>query len=86
MIQQLKKYVAGKLPQIAKWAGVTLLPKPNEGILLEAKRLCNVAEAIHTDQSGEYKRHQVFSRLIKAFPAAKKRELGLAIEVAVGNQ
>lgn len=32
-------------------------------------------------ESGEYKRHQVYAKLIKEFPDVKKSELGLAIEV-----
>ncbi len=33
--------------------------------------------------SGEAKRHQVYARLMKEFPDASKRDLGLAIEVAL---
>ena len=33
--------------------------------------------------SGEYKRRQVYSRLLKEFPAAIKRDVSIAIELAV---
>lgn len=33
--------------------------------------------------SGEYKRHQIYSKLIKQFPDTPKYLLGLAIEVCV---
>jgi hypothetical protein len=33
--------------------------------------------------SGEYKRHQVYARLLKTHPETPKRDLALAIELAV---
>ncbi len=35
------------------------------------------------DMSGEAKRHQVYSRLIKNFPDASRQDIALAIEIAV---
>ena len=35
------------------------------------------------DASGEAKRHQVYSRMIKQFPEARKKDLSLAIELAL---
>ena len=35
------------------------------------------------EQSGEWKRHQVYARLIKEFPQISRKDLGLAIEIAV---
>ena len=35
------------------------------------------------DASGEAKRHEVYARLMKAFPEAKKKDLAMAIEWAV---
>jgi hypothetical protein len=42
-----------------------------------------IGEADTTLSGGEAKRHQVYARLIKDFPATPKRELGLAIELAL---
>lgn len=35
------------------------------------------------DVSGEYRRHQVYARMIDAFPEADRDDLGFAIELAV---
>lgn len=40
-------------------------------------------DADTTLSGGEAKRHQVYARLIKDFPAVDKRELALAIELAL---
>lgn len=42
-----------------------------------------VKEINHIPQSGEFKRHQVYARLIKEFPEIPKKDLGLAIEIGV---
>ena len=41
------------------------------------------ADADTTLSGGEAKRHAVYARLIKDFPMSTKRELGLAIELAL---
>lgn len=38
------------------------------------------------DVSGEYKRHQVYSRLIKNYSFMPKHEIALAIEIAITNR
>ncbi len=43
-------------------------------------QLIRDAEAV-ADTSGEYKRHCVYSRLIKEFPTFTRAQLALAIEV-----
>ncbi len=50
-------------------------------VLLKAKEL--VAGAFPTGMGGEAKRHATYANLIKAFPEANKRDLGLAIEMAL---
>lgn len=40
-------------------------------------------EELKKDMSGEYKRHQVYAKLIKRFPDEPRRDIGLAIELAV---
>lgn len=44
---------------------------------LAVKALANV------NQSGEWKRHQVYAELIKRFKAVPRRDIALAIELAV---
>lgn len=82
-MKAMKKYIASKLPAIAKWCGVALFPQPSGEVYTEAMRLALVAQETYTAASGEYKRHQVFAKLIKTFPEASKRDLGMAIEMAV---
>ena len=42
-----------------------------------------VAAIDRVEQGGEWKRHQVYARLIKEFPQISRKDLGLAIEIAV---
>jgi hypothetical protein len=42
-----------------------------------------LVENTKVDQSGEYRRHQVYAQMVKKFPWASKRDLALAIELAV---
>lgn len=51
---------------------------------LDIRAAALVAEAELLKASGEYRRHQVYARLLKEFPE-QKRELGIAIERAVLN-
>jgi hypothetical protein len=50
-------------------------------LLARAEVLCFEQEATSSPgTSGEYKRHNVYARLIKEFPAISKREISKAIE------
>jgi len=54
---------------------------PSPALVERARVLCREQE--QPGVSGEYKRHQVYARLIKEYPAAAKRTLGLAIELSL---
>ena len=57
-----------------------------EDLPIYAKRAEALVRGIdRLEMSGEYKRHQVYAKLIKEFPGVPKRTLGLAIEVAVAK-
>ena len=59
-------------------------PKEENPLPEYANRAFDLVKKYDTvKESGEYKRHQVFSRLIKELPQAEKKNLGLAIELAV---
>lgn len=60
-----------------------LLQPRNGSVELRRRTIELVKAQDHPTASGEYKRHQVFARLIKEFPAAKHRDLGLEIELAI---
>ena len=53
-------------------------------VFARATELTQAADT--TLQGGEAKRHAVYARLIKDFPMTPKRELGLAIELALAPQ
>lgn len=46
-----------------------------------AVKLCDKIDI--QDQSGEWKRHQVYAKLIKMYPRASRRDIALAIELAL---
>ena len=56
---------------------------PPEELICRARTLC--VEWQRPDLSGEFKRHQVFARLIKEFPQVEHRKLALAIELALNT-
>jgi len=65
------------LPDIA-W------PPDGQVIVGMAASLCHAVDKT-PDVSGEFKRHQVYARLIKLYPNAPRRVLSLAIELALAN-
>lgn len=50
-----------------------------------AKGLCTYHDDASAKFSGEFRRHQVYARLIKDFPGVKKHRLGLLIEIAMSE-
>jgi hypothetical protein len=72
---------------IARWlvelTGSSLMPVPlgTVRVLPETRKLIKLAE--DTNRTGEWKRHSVYSKLIKEFPFEDKRDLALAVEVAL---
>jgi hypothetical protein len=62
-------------------AARAIAPSLDDATLERVKAL--VASYADQSMSGEAKRHQVYARLLKEYPAASKRDLGLAIEVAL---
>lgn len=57
------------------------IPPDVQDMLPEARRLCSVID--EKPQAGEWKRHQVYARMIKLFPQYSNRDASLAIEIAV---
>ncbi len=57
--------------------------RPQPDVLAMAIRLTKQMETSADGTSGEYKRHQVYARMLDTFPEARKSHLGLAIELAV---
>lgn len=57
-------------------------PAPSE-IQAKAAVLVQTYHEQHPDTGGEWKRSQVYAKMIKAFPHVQRRVLGLAIEEAV---
>lgn len=57
------------------------VPDVSPALLMRTKQLCEDTEGQYAPGFGEAKRHAVFARLLKEFPACPKRQLGLAIEL-----
>ena len=51
-----------------------------------ARELAKREESRHGHLGGEYRRHQVYAKLIKEFPHTAKRDLGLSVELAVQDK
>ena len=73
--EELQGQLAGLRSRMATTATVTA------PVLARATELARDADTTLT--GGEAKRHQVYARLIKDFPITPKRELALAIELAL---
>jgi len=59
-------------------------PQTVWAIVNRARELVHIADLRSAEgTTGEYKRHNVYSRLLKEFPEVPKRDVGLAIELAV---
>lgn len=70
--------------RVGRWLAKVKTPEivwPDEPIIERAKAL--TAEWHQPDFSGEYKRHQVFARLIKDYPGVSRRTLAMAIELSL---
>jgi hypothetical protein len=66
--------------RFARWLIRICGPSP---YLKRAIELCKEQQIERPNATGENKRHQVMSRLIKEFPTASHRELSRAIEDAI---
>lgn len=70
------------LYRIAAWIDIpSPEAPPPDGLFQRAVVL--VRDADKLDGSGEAKRHQVYARLIKEFPARSKRDISLSIEAGL---
>ncbi len=56
---------------------------PDTPLLATAQRLVAWAEETCPGTSGEHKRHQVYARMLRVHPAASRRDVALAIELAL---
>lgn len=59
-------------------------PAVSTGVMARTGELIRAQDAL--DRSGEAKRHAVYAQLIKDYPTLPKRELALAIEVALTKE
>ena len=63
--------------------GTRVIIVPDDILIEYAAKECADAEATFKEQSGEYKRHQVYSKLIKKFPEHSKRDISMAVEMGL---
>lgn len=74
----MRQWLALVLRRWADW-----LDPPSDLSPLERRALTLVRAADALDAGGEFKRRQVYAQLLKDYPAARRRDVGLAIEVAM---
>jgi hypothetical protein len=81
----IKKWLIALSTWIIKRYGITsiLITDDIELIASEAKSLCAVEDAVHSSLSGEYKRHQVYARLIRLFPKLSRRDISIGLELGL---
>ena len=72
------------LHRLAEWLSPTPPPEPipDDPALPRVRVLVRQQETAG-GPSGEYKRHQVYAKLLKEFPTRRKRELANLIEMAM---
>ncbi len=75
---------------IATWMIEFLLPftaKTDKGLSEFERNVRTEVRAFdsRSDVSGEYKRHQIYAKMIKAYPLVPKNVIGLEIELAVAE-
>ena len=66
-------------------AEVIAVPAYMKPILEVAEDLCSMAQTHSGDPSGEWKRGNVYGRMIKVFPQASRKDLALAIELVLSK-
>jgi len=79
----MKKKLIKFLLFVLRNLGVSMIDAPEDKFLTSIIAEVNKADKVYEGTSGEHKRHQVYSRLIKKYPDIDKKELAYAIEVAV---
>jgi len=60
--------------------GLFMTPKSPDPLRDRTRVLTKQADQLAPGTSGEYKRHKVYSQLMKEFPQVEKRRLSLTIE------
>lgn len=71
------------MKRFAKWLAekTGVIPEAPEELVRQAKNVAREVELMHARETGEYRRHLVYKRLVEA--GAGKRSAALAIELAI---
>jgi hypothetical protein len=78
---KFRRTIARWLYSLANWIDVPIVE--SDEFKLHVRELILDKERINVD--GEYKRHMVYAELIKRFPDKRKRDIALAIELAINK-
>jgi hypothetical protein len=81
LIEWFKKLFVKAEPVVEVKPKVQYIPEIRMDIRDAAKGYAEKYKDV--EASGEYKRHAVLAELMKSFPEAEKRELAMAIELAM---
>ena len=80
VLRALVLWLEGPPPEPPVVVAEVIEPLPPDPVLERAREWVAWADGMAPGTDGEYKRHQVYARLIKAFPQSRKRDLAFAIE------
>ncbi len=84
MVTSLRRRVSLWLHRVATWIWSPPPRTVENPVLARALVLVDaVGRSADPAASGEFKRHTVYARLLKEFPATRRRDVGLFIEAAV---
>ncbi len=89
----MRNSIANFLRRVANWLSPSTSvlvvtkaePLPLTPYTDTADAICRAIEEQFPGTSGEYRRRQAYARLIKVYPGARKRDLGLALELAISR-
>ncbi len=71
------------LAGLGGWVPCERTHAPDTPMLISARIWTAWAEETFPGTSGEHKRHQVYARLLRIYPEARRRDVALAIELAL---
>lgn len=84
MLRRLRQRVSLWLHHVATWIWAPPPRTVENPVLARALVLVDaVNTAADSSASGEFKRHVVYAKLLKEFPATRRRDVALLIEAAV---
>ena len=86
LLVRLLKYLQPNLNVLSDYMGfhyALVLDSSTDHLIAEAFKIVQYCALMYETQSGEFKRHVAYAKMLKKFPTSDKRDLSLAIELAL---